>query len=239
MPINVVPLWVDGRYQYFERPYRDTFTFLFIGTVTTVNRKGVLEAVEAFKKEFKGNKNVRFVIKASNLSLSNEMILSIKEDLRIKIIRDKLSYEEMNSLYQEADCFVFPTHGEGFGLPPLEAIATGLPAIVTNWMGCKEFAKDNICYPIEVTRLEEAMYFEDYGDVGDWAIVKVKDIRKKMRYIYDHKEEAKAKGKFGAEYIDKHFRFNNFDKKLNEVLFEKEIIEYENKIRIVMEIKDN
>jgi len=241
IPIHVLPLWADDRYKYFKRPARDTFTFLFIGTVTTANRKGLLESIEAFKKEFKNNKNVRFIIKASNLSLSDEMISSIKKDSRIKIIRDKLNYDDMNKLYKKADCFVFATHGEGFGLPPLEAMATGLPTIVTDWMGCKEFVDSRYCYPIKVNKLEEAIYAEDYGYVGDWAVVKVRDIRKQMRYIYDNQKKAKKKGKLAAKYVDKYFRFKNFDTRLNKVLFNKEIEtkEYDNKVSIILAIKDN
>jgi glycosyltransferase involved in cell wall biosynthesis len=39
---------------------------------------------------------------------------------------------ELRSLYENAACFAFPSFYEGFGLPPLEALALGCPAVVAN-----------------------------------------------------------------------------------------------------------
>ena len=41
----------------------------------------------------------------------------------------RLTDEQLVSLYQQADAFVFPSLIEGFGLPGLEAMAVGLPVI--------------------------------------------------------------------------------------------------------------
>jgi len=38
---------------------------------------------------------------------------------------------ELKALYQSAECFVFPSLYEGFGLPPLEAMSTGCPVVVS------------------------------------------------------------------------------------------------------------
>ena len=43
-----------------------------------------------------------------------------------------VSDEELKALYQRAACFVFPSLYEGFGLPPVEAMALGCPVISTN-----------------------------------------------------------------------------------------------------------
>ncbi len=40
--------------------------------------------------------------------------------------------EDKPGLYREASCFVFPSQQEGFGLPPLEAMACGTPVVTTN-----------------------------------------------------------------------------------------------------------
>lgn len=39
---------------------------------------------------------------------------------------------ELRSLYENAACFAFPSFYEGFGLPPLEALALGCPTVVAN-----------------------------------------------------------------------------------------------------------
>lgn len=48
--------------------------------------------------------------------------------------------EDKPSLYRETMCFVFPSRQEGFGLPPLEAMACGTPVVTTNASSLPEIA---------------------------------------------------------------------------------------------------
>lgn len=50
--------------------------------------------------------------------------------------------EEKAILYSSAELFVFPSAYEGFGLPPLEAMACGLPVIATNASSLPEVCGD-------------------------------------------------------------------------------------------------
>lgn len=43
------------------------------------------------------------------------------------VIRGLVSISELHSLYRTAGCLAFPSHYEGFGLPPLEAMSSGCP----------------------------------------------------------------------------------------------------------------
>ena len=45
---------------------------------------------------------------------------------------------ELRALYERAHCFVYPSLYEGFGLPPLEAMACGCPVIVSDAASLKE-----------------------------------------------------------------------------------------------------
>lgn len=45
------------------------------------------------------------------------------------VFTDFVSDEQLKTLYQNASLYVFPSLGEGFGLPPLEAMAYGLPVV--------------------------------------------------------------------------------------------------------------
>ena len=44
----------------------------------------------------------------------------------------RVSDDELVSLYNHAACFIFPSLYEGFGLPPLEAMACGCPVLASN-----------------------------------------------------------------------------------------------------------
>jgi len=218
IPIHVCPLWVNDKYKPLNNKHGKSFKFLFVGQVEGYNRKGWYELVKAFKAEFKNDKDVELIIKCPKLSISSVMVRDILSDDRIKIIKEVYSEEQMLELYNSVDCFVYPTHGEGFGLPPLEAMACGLPTIVTDFMGCSEFIDDRYCYPLKVTELEEAMYAPDYGDVGKWAKIDIKVLRKLMRNVYERPESALSIGKGAARYINRNYRFKHFKEKFEEII---------------------
>jgi glycosyltransferase involved in cell wall biosynthesis len=48
--------------------------------------------------------------------------------------------QELVSYLQSADVFLFSSHREGFGLPPLEAMACGVPVVSTDLDGMREYA---------------------------------------------------------------------------------------------------
>ena len=54
------------------------------------------------------------------------------------ILLPYVSIEDLVSLYNGAKLFVFPSLGEGFGLPPLEAMACGIPVIASNYTSIPE-----------------------------------------------------------------------------------------------------
>ena len=62
-----------------------------------------------------------------------------------------LSEAEMAGLYSACDCLVHPFRGEGFGLPVVEAMACGLPVIVTGAGPALDYATDETAFLIPAT----------------------------------------------------------------------------------------
>jgi len=67
--------------------------------------------------------------------------------------------EDLVALYNLADLFVFPSLYEGFGLPPLEAMACGLPVVASTAPALREVLDDAalLVHPQDVVALTEAM----------------------------------------------------------------------------------
>ena len=53
-----------------------------------------------------------------------------------------VSEERLVELYSGAGCFLFPSLGEGFGLPPLEAMACGAPVVASDRPAVPEVTGD-------------------------------------------------------------------------------------------------
>jgi glycosyltransferase involved in cell wall biosynthesis len=68
--------------------------------------------------------------------------------------------EDLPALYTGALAFVFPSLYEGFGLPPLEAMACGTPVVASNVSSLPEVVGDAalLVDPYNVEELAEAMY---------------------------------------------------------------------------------
>ena len=72
-------------------------------------------------------------------------LLNRSEESNIRRIFKTLSQEEMVQLYHDHDILVYPTEGEGFGLIPLQALATGMPTISTSrWCTYEKYLGSNI-----------------------------------------------------------------------------------------------
>ena len=72
--------------------------------------------------------------------------------------------ERLRDLYRGARAFVYPSRYEGFGIPPLEAMACGAPVIATRTGAIPEFA-------------EGAALFVDAGDVDGLRAALVRMLR--------------------------------------------------------------
>jgi glycosyltransferase involved in cell wall biosynthesis len=114
----------------------------------------------------------------------------------------KISDNEMFDLMKRSDCFLFPSRGEGFGIDPLECMATGMPVITPNAHGMTEYFDHKYMYEVKVKEKCPALYARYKGvDVGEMVVCNVDDLRKQMRYIYEHQTEAFAMGKKASEFV--------------------------------------
>jgi len=108
------------------------------------------------------------------VSESGEHMLRVQEDegtvaatlngrpfvLAVGSLNRHVSDGELAALYRRAACFVYPSRYEGFGLPPVEALALGCPVIASRLPAIQEACGDAVLYtspddPAELARLLE------------------------------------------------------------------------------------
>lgn len=99
-------------------------------------RKNVVTAVQAFSQLQEKRPDALF-IKVGEPGLSEGRRVLLDEIDRLSLTNSirfigNVSDERLNELYNVADVFIYPSRFEGFGLPPLQAMAAGTPVVCSN-----------------------------------------------------------------------------------------------------------
>jgi len=105
---------------------------LFVGTIEP--RKNILRLIEAFHL-MAGRKSIEhdLVIVGKRGWLYQDVFDAAREKGKGRImILENVTDEELPLVYNSADVFANPSLYEGFGIPPLEAMACGVPVITSN-----------------------------------------------------------------------------------------------------------
>src|SRR3990167_5002578 len=141
-PIYTVPLGVDIKFFQKEssekikkvlKKYKIKEPYvLYVGAIEP--RKNIPTLIKAFKIVLKSNPKYRLVL-AGRAGWKNEDVFGLINELNLNekiIFTGFVEDEDLPAIYQGATVFVYPSLYEGFGLPPLEAIASGAPTIAYN-----------------------------------------------------------------------------------------------------------
>jgi glycosyltransferase involved in cell wall biosynthesis len=111
------------------------FRVVYTGSVTVT--KGVPVLLEAFSRFSRKDAQLTIVGNTSTRSMRKYMENWINRDTRIRLAPgDPLPY------VQQADLYVHPSVEDGLAYAPLEAMACGVPVIVTDDTGMKEYVRD-------------------------------------------------------------------------------------------------
>jgi glycosyltransferase involved in cell wall biosynthesis len=154
--IDIVPLAVSKKFR--PRALQDA------GLLSAVKQKfGLPDRYLLYVGRLNVRKNIENLLRALPLLADEEIKLVIigKEDWKAPDLRELLSLatisqrillagamtdEELTATYSLASIFCFPSFAEGFGLPPLEAMATGIPVIVSDTTALPEVCGDAAVY---------------------------------------------------------------------------------------------
>lgn len=208
VPIIYVPHCVDPRYNQDVIPlhnYNEKFIFMYLGAWK--RRKGYETLIQSYFEEFTPKDNVILFIHTDKTAQAEkyvrEMKIKHKGTATVIIGKNGLSDSEIPGLMKSANCLVSPTKGEGFGLPALQSMALGIPVIITDYSGCKDYANDETAYLLRPEGFVRESTMDNIPQFSgkEWAYVSVSQLKKTMRKVLLSPEESRAKAEFARGYV--------------------------------------
>ena len=186
------------------------------------DRGGLYYLLKAYCEEFKKNENVVLKIKINmsycppgyNVFNVLESFGLPKDHADILINTDFVDYKDIPKFY-DGDVFVSPTMGEAFSIPCLEAMASGIMVITTGFGGQTDFVNNDNGILIS-WKLKEVTHDVLYEGIN-WAEPDVEDLKKKMRWCFEHSELVKEKG-IKARKMAENYSWRNAVDKFFEIL---------------------
>ena len=190
-----------------DKPFR----FLFVGG--SIERKGCDTLLQAYLEEFGPSDDVCLVVKDIGTrtfyrygNLRQE-ILAARDDPdspQIEYLERDMAECQRASLYRSCQCLVAPYRGEGFGLPILEGMACGLPAIVPQDGASDDFVDSSTGFLLPSKRVECEHGWRLCGP--GWELeIDVTDLRKQMRWAYENQDAVAQTGRVASQVVRQQF----------------------------------
>jgi glycosyltransferase involved in cell wall biosynthesis len=214
VPVYDVGCGVDyfvPKYNLNKAPKKINFLTYSYGDM----RKGAHLAIVAFKRLFGNKPKYQLWVKSR---VSKGSWLAGCKDEQIKLWSGEYTESRWFDLLQNVQGFVFPSYGEGFGLPPREAALAGTPAIATQWLGLWDVQEWG--YPVRVKRMLPAQFdFWEANEQGAlWAEADVDHLAEQMEWVAENPALAKEKARAGRDYLLDNFTWAKTARRIIEVI---------------------
>lgn len=212
-PIELLPQ-TQGRVAFGLEPQRAVFLFTF-SAGSGDGRKNPWGVIEAYRRAFGSSPAADkplLLIKAQHSAHYPELVTALGKavmDVGGSLIMETYTRQQMHDLYYNIDCFVSLHRAEGFGLGLAETMAAGKPVIATAYSGPRDFMTPENSYLVDYTlrpvTAEDHRYRQElveyYRPGMIWAEADVNQAAAHMVSVYEHPEEARAKGELAAQYL--------------------------------------
>lgn len=245
-PIDVIPeSFVDSILKSEDQlpkiqEFSTKFNFLVFGQITGNNpyndRKNTFFTLKWLCEAFKDNKDVGIVIKTNagrntkiDRNLVKNLLSSVLSECRkgpfpkVHLLHGEMNEQEVAALYRhpQIKALVAATRGEGYGLPILEAAASGLPVIATGWSGHTDFLNhgkyvsvDYQLSEIHPTRVDNKIFMKG----AKWANPIEEDFKRRVTKFYTSPDVPKSWANELSKKITEKYSFENISKQYSDLL---------------------
>ncbi len=192
IPVFVLPCAISLE-QHLEKPTRTAAHDPFVFSISAAfwRRKNQIKILEAFLREFGNNPQVQLKMQGRGGFL--EIIYQLEEIKRIHnldnvdIKCEELTPAKFNEFLDETDCCILPSTAECFSFLPREAMARGIPCIISNNTAHKALCSTELvrAVPTEIEVETDLYYFlKGSADLGVEYDCTVEDIQQAMHDVY-------------------------------------------------------
>jgi glycosyltransferase involved in cell wall biosynthesis len=120
------------------QPPGDTFNIAYVGRFDLI--KGIPVLLDAFERAADDDWRLTLMGQFSSRGVRTYVERRIEGDSRIRL----LAYSDPLPVLEAAHVYVHPSFEDGFGYAPMEALAVGVPVVVTDQTGMSEYVHDGI-----------------------------------------------------------------------------------------------
>lgn len=215
IPLTVLRWGIDvDRYPVGDRPADGRFKVLLLGALTP--RKNPDAAVRIFQRASEGDPSWSLTVKARG-KVSYAVKHAARTDPRVTLERGDAPLERVLELYHGHDCLLWASKGEGVGLPPLEAMSTGMEVVCSFSSGMMDYVGDGWAWPIRTARTvpadapgEEfgADFTARFGAPGDYWLPDEDDAVRQLRECFLAWRRQRGRGRAAAEYVRRAHRLD-------------------------------
>lgn len=230
IPIFVlpIPMRLDAYYKH-KIHIRDSSKPFVFGDASANKNPAVL--VKAFAQAFGNNPSVKLVMRANVILPRTEdainRVISEFGLTNVSIERGSLALKEFINKIASFDCYINLSKGEGFSFIPREALALGVPVIVTDNTASKTICKSG--FVTAVPSLLRVPPIPNYMDLfnepcGEQFDCDVADVVVALRDVYENYEKHLQKAQEGRQWVDQYFCRNKNLRKLYRTLVKPKMV---------------
>ena len=228
IPIFEIPLGLNIS-EFLRRPLKKqrNFPMVFANLSGSDDRKNQLLLIRAFAKVFSGNPNV--ILKLNSRFQNEKEGSEIRREIsklnlkNVHFTEFSLKKKDYLKFFEGVDCYVNLSKGEGFSIQPREAMALGIPVIVSDNTAQTTLCQSGLVKTVSSTIEEPAFYRAYNNQYGSFFNCDLDEAAQAMLDVYSNYKMYLQNAEQSREWVKK-YEFTNLRDLYKSLIKPKEVI---------------